>query len=195
MTTPLLRPRTTTLGAALLSVSLVFAVAASAQETRTVQADNGAIVVPANPHRVVAIGNTSLPFIDLGGVPLGVTTMRSSALALLPAEQRATYEAAVNLGPSGGEVDLERLASLAPDVIVAQMPAAAKLDIRSDQSVAIRHSVDDVQFTLLLTIGLVVLVIFLFLRNLSATVIPSLALPVSIVATFAVMTISRAIPR
>lgn len=71
--------------------------------------------------------------------------------------------------------------------LTAQMPAAAKLDIRSDQSLAIRDSVHDVQLTLMLTIGLVVLVIFLFLRNLSATVIPSLALPVSIVATFAVM--------
>jgi HAE1 family hydrophobic/amphiphilic exporter-1 len=71
--------------------------------------------------------------------------------------------------------------------LLAEMPAAAKLDIRSDQSLAIRHSVADVQLTLLLTIALVVLVIFLFLRNLSATVIPSLALPVSIVATFAAM--------
>src|SRR5213078_595380 len=51
----------------------------------------------------------------------------------------------------------------------------------------IRESVHDVKFTLLLTIALVVLVIFLFLRNISATVIPSLALPASIVATFAVM--------
>ena len=52
---------------------------------------------------------------------------------------------------------------------------------------SIRESVADVKFTLLLTVGLVVLVIFLFLRNLSATVIPSLALPVSVVGTFAVM--------
>ena len=52
---------------------------------------------------------------------------------------------------------------------------------------AIRESVHDVKFTLMLTIGLVVLVIFLFLRNVSATIIPSLALPASIVATFAVM--------
>ena len=52
---------------------------------------------------------------------------------------------------------------------------------------AIRESVDDVKFTLVLTLVLVVLVIFLFLRNLSATVIPSLALPLSIVGTFAVM--------
>ena len=51
----------------------------------------------------------------------------------------------------------------------------------------IRESVDDVKFTLLLTVGLVVLVIFLFLRNVSATIIPSLALPFSIVGTFAVM--------
>ncbi|MFI5381044.1 MAG: efflux RND transporter permease subunit, partial [Tepidisphaerales bacterium] len=59
--------------------------------------------------------------------------------------------------------------------------------IRTDRSVAIRDSVHDVKFTMLLTIVLVVLVIFLFLRNISATVIPSLALPASIVATFAVM--------
>ncbi len=69
----------------------------------------------------------------------------------------------------------------------AQLPPSVSLDIRTDRSVAIRESVADVKFTLLLTIGLVVAVIFLFLRNVSATVIPSLALPASIVATFAVM--------
>src|SRR5206468_1591781 len=58
---------------------------------------------------------------------------------------------------------------------------------RSDRSESIRASLADVQFTLFLTLGLVVLVIFLFLRNLSATVIPSLALPFSLVGTFAVM--------
>ena len=67
------------------------------------------------------------------------------------------------------------------------MPAPIQLAIRSDRSVSIRESVDDVKFTLQLTIALVVLVIFLFLRNLSATIIPSLALPFSIVGTFAVM--------
>ena len=59
--------------------------------------------------------------------------------------------------------------------------------IRSDRSVSIRESVHDVKFTLVLTVVLVVLVIFLFLRNLSATIIPSLALPFSIVGTFAIM--------
>jgi HAE1 family hydrophobic/amphiphilic exporter-1 len=68
-----------------------------------------------------------------------------------------------------------------------QLPPSVTLEIRSDRSLSIRESVADVKLTLLLTIGLVVFVIFLFLRNLSATIIPSLALPASIVATFAVM--------
>jgi HAE1 family hydrophobic/amphiphilic exporter-1 len=69
----------------------------------------------------------------------------------------------------------------------AQLPAAAKLEILNDRSETVRESVHDVQFTLLLTLVLVVLVIFVFLRNLSSTLIPSLALPLSIVGTFAVM--------
>ncbi len=69
----------------------------------------------------------------------------------------------------------------------AEMPASVQLNILYDRSASIRESVTDVKFTLLLTVALVVLVIFLFLRNLSATIIPSLALPMSIVGTFAAM--------
>lgn len=69
----------------------------------------------------------------------------------------------------------------------SQMPASVNIDILYDRSVSIRESVNDVQFTLLLSICLVVLVIFLFLRNLSATIIPSLALPISIIFTFTAM--------
>jgi HAE1 family hydrophobic/amphiphilic exporter-1 len=69
----------------------------------------------------------------------------------------------------------------------AQLPASINLNILYDRSVSIRASVSDVQFTLLLAIALVVLVIFLFLRNVSATIIPSLALPMSILGTFAGM--------
>jgi HAE1 family hydrophobic/amphiphilic exporter-1 len=69
----------------------------------------------------------------------------------------------------------------------AQLPASVNLNTLYDRSVSIRASVHDVQFTLLLAIALVVLVIFLFLRNVSATLIPSLALPMSIVGTFMVM--------
>jgi len=69
----------------------------------------------------------------------------------------------------------------------AQAPAGLKMEILYDRSDSVRESVDDVQFTLMLALALVVLVIFLFLRNLSATLIPSLALPMSIVGTFSVM--------
>ena len=72
-------------------------------------------------------------------------------------------------------------------VLQTQLPASVEVRIRFDRSESIRESVDDVKFTLLLTVFLVVLVIFLFLRNLSATLIPSLAVPMSIIGTFSVM--------
>jgi HAE1 family hydrophobic/amphiphilic exporter-1 len=68
-----------------------------------------------------------------------------------------------------------------------EIPASLKLNTLYDRSVSIRDSVGDVKFTLVLTIGLVIMVIFLFLRNLSATIIPSMALPMSIIGTFAAM--------
>jgi hydrophobic/amphiphilic exporter-1 (mainly G- bacteria), HAE1 family len=68
-----------------------------------------------------------------------------------------------------------------------QLPAAITAEVLFDRSHPIKESIDDVQFTLGLTIALVVMVIFLFLRNLSATIIPSLAVPLSLVATFGIM--------
>jgi HAE1 family hydrophobic/amphiphilic exporter-1 len=72
-------------------------------------------------------------------------------------------------------------------VLEPQLPSSVQLRVLYDQSESIRESIRDMEFTLLLTIALVVMVIFLFLRNLSATIIPSLAVPMSIVGTFAVM--------
>ncbi len=68
-----------------------------------------------------------------------------------------------------------------------QIPGTVEINTLYDRSISIKDSVHDVKFTLFLAVALVVLVIFLFLRNLSATVIPSLALPFSIIGTFAVM--------
>jgi HAE1 family hydrophobic/amphiphilic exporter-1 len=68
-----------------------------------------------------------------------------------------------------------------------ELPPSVHMDTLYDRSVTIRESYTDVKFTMLLTLGLVIGVIFIFLRNVSATVIPSLALPFSIVGTFAVM--------
>jgi HAE1 family hydrophobic/amphiphilic exporter-1 len=69
----------------------------------------------------------------------------------------------------------------------SQIPAAVKMTILHDRSESIRESIADVKFTLMLTICLVVMVIFLFLRNISATAIPSFAVPLAIVGTFAAM--------
>ena len=69
----------------------------------------------------------------------------------------------------------------------AQVPQSIEMGIFYDRSLSIRSSVDDVKFTLVLSICLVVLVIFLFLRNVTATLIPSLAIPVAIIGTFAAM--------
>ena len=71
--------------------------------------------------------------------------------------------------------------------LTRQLPPSVKLEIFYDRSESIRESVAEVKFTLVLTVFLVVLVIFLFLRNLPATIIPSLALPMSVISTFAVM--------
>ena len=69
----------------------------------------------------------------------------------------------------------------------SELPPSVHMDILYDRSDTIRESYKDVEFTMMLTLGLVVMVIFLFLRNVSATVIPSLALPFSIIGTFAIM--------
>ncbi len=69
----------------------------------------------------------------------------------------------------------------------SNLPATVKVDVLTDRTLTIRASVEDVQFELMLTIALVVLVIFLFLRTFAATVIPSVAVPLSLVGTFAVM--------
>ncbi len=81
---------------------------------------------------------------------------------------------------------VERIRSMLPQ-FEKQLPAGVQLKVFFDRTQSIRASVDEVQFSLLLALLLVVLVIFLFLRNLSATIIPSLALPLSIVGTFAIM--------
>jgi multidrug efflux pump len=81
---------------------------------------------------------------------------------------------------------VDRVKRILPQLQIA-LPAAVNVEILTDRTVTIRASVEDVQFSLMLTIALVVMVIFLFLRSVRATIIPALAVPLSIVGTFAVM--------
>jgi len=80
----------------------------------------------------------------------------------------------------------DRIKQLLPQ-LQASLPSAVRVQILTDRTETIRASVKDVQFELMLTVALVVMVIFLFLRNLSATVIPSVAVPLSLIGTFGVM--------
>ena len=81
---------------------------------------------------------------------------------------------------------VERIKTALPR-IAAAIPPAIDIAVVTDRTQTIRASVNDVQFTLILTVGLVVMVIFLFLRSLWATVIPSVTVPLSLIGTFAVM--------
>ncbi|MDF5730583.1 MAG: efflux RND transporter permease subunit [Rhizonema sp. PD38] len=94
---------------------------------------------------------------------------------------------AVQPQPDGNTVAIvDAIKKLMP-TLRQQVPNSIEMGIMYDRSLSIRASIEDVQFTLVLSVFLVVLVIFLFLRDLRATVIPSLALPVAIIGTFAVM--------
>jgi multidrug efflux pump len=81
---------------------------------------------------------------------------------------------------------VKRIQAILPQ-LEANLPASIKVTTMTDMTTSIQASVSDVEFELMLTIGLVVMVIFLFLRNLSATIIPSVAVPLSLIGTFAVM--------
>jgi hydrophobic/amphiphilic exporter-1 (mainly G- bacteria), HAE1 family len=101
---------------------------------------------------------------------------------------RAIYMAVQRQPGTNTVAVVDSIRELLPQ-LQAQLPASVELAVRNDRSQSIRESVHDIKFTLVLTVALVILVIFLFLRNVSATIIPSLALPASIVGTFAVMSL------
>jgi hydrophobe/amphiphile efflux-1 (HAE1) family protein len=120
---------------------------------------------------------------DIGEVVNSVLNTRIGAwFNNMPAEGIA-----INKAPGANTLDLvDRVKALMPQ-LRQSIPPSVHVDLVSDRSEVTRAAVHDVQFTMLLTIGLVIVVIFLFLRTLWATMIPSVAVPLSLLATFAVM--------
>src|ERR1700680_2552163 len=109
--------------------------------------------------------------------------------ALLAAWMNQTPAVIVNIQrqPGANIISVvDRIKKLLPQ-LQASLPSAVKVQILTDRTTTIRSSVKDVEFALMLSIALVVLVVFLFLRNLAATVIPSVAVPLSLIGTFGVM--------
>jgi HAE1 family hydrophobic/amphiphilic exporter-1 len=120
---------------------------------------------------------------DVGTV---VDSVENDRVASWYDEDRAII-LAIQRQPGTNTVEVvDAIQALLPQ-IRAQIPGAVQLEVLFDRSQSIRASVGDVKFTLVLTVGLVVLVIFLFLRNVSATAIPAAALPISVIGTFAAM--------
>ncbi len=127
----------------------------------------------------------------------GAPVMLTDVANVIDGVENASQAAWMNLTPAvilnvqrqpGGNTItvVKSIKALLPQ-LESSLPAGIKVTVLTDLTVSIQASVDDVEFELMLTIGLVVLVIFLFLRNLYATIIPSVAVPLSLVGTFGAM--------
>ncbi len=120
---------------------------------------------------------------DVATVTEGIEDLRNSGFA------NGTPAVTLGIGRQPGANIIEtvdRIKALMPE-LRASIPPSVVLGTNFDRTITIRASVNDIEFTLLLTVALVVMVIFLFLRNLWATVIPSIAVPLSIIGTFGIM--------
>ena len=154
----------------------------------TIQASGQLTRAAAYQKLIIAYRNGSPVRIqDLGTAVDSVENDKVAAWYNTAASKTRAITLAVQRQPGTNTVEVvETIKNLLP-YFRAQMPESVNLDILYDRSETIRDSIKDVKFTLYLSIALVVLVIFIFLRNVSATVIPSLALPMSIMGTFAFM--------
>src|SRR5215467_10773564 len=126
---------------------------------------------------------------ELGSVIDSVEDDKSASWFYTPQETRRAISVAIQRQPGANTVEVANAVKAMLPNLRQQIPQSVNMEILYDRSQSINDSFDDVKFTMLLSLGLVVMVIFLFLRNLPATTIPSLALPFSIVGTFAVMTV------
>ena len=144
----------------------------------------------AAPYREVVVAvreGRPIRLSEVARVTDSVEDDQSGAWFFTTDSRAQTIILAVEKQPGMNTIEVaDAVRDLLPEM-AASLPASIRLAVLRDASVAIRASVADIQFTLLLTLGLVVLVIFLFIRNLRATVIPSLSLPMSVIGTFAVM--------
>jgi HAE1 family hydrophobic/amphiphilic exporter-1 len=158
------------------------------QEAYTLQTD-GQVKDPEGYRGLVVAYRNGIP-VRLGELAEIVPSVENDKVAAWFVDHQGSRRAivlAVQRQPGTNTVAVARAVRAMLDTLAPQLPGSVSLEVFFDRSESIRESARDVQFTLLLTLALVVLVIFLFLRNLSATIIPSLALPMSIIGTFVVM--------
>lgn len=181
------------LGVGINEVSQAVSAAASNVPLGVISGENKLynLQIAGQPHsadkfeELIAVWRDGSPirFKDIGRVKDSVeNTLTSSFL-----EERQSIVIAVQRQQDANTIEVvERVRALLP-LFENEIPPAIKLTPLFDRSVSIKQSVRDVQVTLMLTISLVILVIFLFLRNATATVIPAIAVPLSIISSYGVM--------
>ncbi len=153
----------------------------------TVEANGQVLSAAAYRPLVVAYRNGSpVRLEDLGEVIDGV--QNDKVITWLNNTPSIMFQVMKQPGSNTVEV-VDKVRALFPQFTRLRFPPAINMDTLYDRSDSIRQSVDDVKFSLELAVVLVVIVIFLFLRNFSATLIPSLALPLSVIGTFAAMSL------
>src|SRR5580700_1779553 len=122
---------------------------------------------------------------DIAKVTEGIEDLRNSAFA----NGRISVSMGIGREPGANVIQtVDRIMALLPE-LRASIPPTVKLDTNFNRTTTIRASVNDIEFTMFLSVILVIMVIFLFLRNAWATIIPSIAVPLSIVGTFGVMSL------
>src|SRR6185503_8519356 len=126
---------------------------------------------------------------DLGSVVDSVEDDKTASWSVTTESSRRSIVLGIQRQPGANTVEVADAVKELMPVFRQQIPASIQMEILIDRSQSIRNSFNDVQFTMVLSLALVVMVIFIFLRNLRATAIPSLALPFSVIGTFAVMAI------
>jgi len=148
-------------------------------------------IFSADAYRAVVVAYRNGAAVRLGDIAQVIDGVENDQLAAWVSRAKSGEKPAVLLDilrqPGANIIEtVERVRQLLPQ-LSAQLPPAVKVSILADRTETIRASVNDVQFTLVLTIGLVVMVMFVFLRKFWATVIPSVALPLSLIGTFGIM--------
>jgi hydrophobic/amphiphilic exporter-1 (mainly G- bacteria), HAE1 family len=153
------------------------------------------LTINANTQRTDAEEFRSLVIATKNGAPihLGDVAQVKDSVANLDAgswyDGKQAIILAVQRQPDANTVDVVNEIRAKLPALQQQLPPSVDVHVMNDASTAIKDAIDDVQFTLFLTIGLVVLVIYLFTGHLMATIIPGLAVPLSLIATFGAMSV------
>jgi HAE1 family hydrophobic/amphiphilic exporter-1 len=180
-------------GLGVQSVTDAIAAANSQTPVGSLQNQSQKLTISADTQRTNAAQFRSLVIASPNGAPVHLGDVARVEDSVGTVDSGSWYDGkqgiilAIQRQPDANTVDVVDAVKAKLPSLMAEMPASVSIDVMNDSSTAIRDSISDVKFTLLLTIGLVVLVIFLFLGRLSATIVPALAVPLSLITTFGAM--------